>query len=300
MEVLISITILAFLALGMYSIISNGTTTKDRTLSEDRQFLQVQMAIHRMAQDFAQVYSPLYHSYVEEGRPNRERRRQGRPNHRSYKTTTFPRMTYQGLQIPIVSNEDEGEITFLTTSNRRKVQDNKESHYAWISYSLENNPNEDKRADSVIIRRVLSFDPYTQDVVREDSFTEQRLLDNVSSLKFEFWDSRRKRFVERTRDMTSEIHLLRSIKATLVWVNGQGHEETFERIFRPLFPFFDTEKDKKERDKIVQEIKKRQKEERAKREGNRRRGNPPPNSNPRDNGAPAPGGGSEIRGPEDA
>lgn len=241
----------------MYTIIAEGTATKERTLSEDRQFLQVQTAMQRMAQDFAQAYSPLYHSYVASSRPNRERRGQGQSAHRPYRTTTFPRTTYQGLQVPVVVNEENGAISFLTTSNRRKIQNSKESQYAWISYSLENNPDDDKRADAVIIRRVLSTDPYTEDVIREDTFTEQRLLDNVSSLRFEFWDSQRKRFVERTRNMSSEIHLLRAVRANIVWVNEQGQEESFERIFRPFFPFFDTEKDRNEKEKIIEGLRKK-------------------------------------------
>ena len=59
-EILIAITILAFLMVGVYTIVSNSVDTKDRVLSEDKSYVQVMRALDRLQSDVAQLWSPLY------------------------------------------------------------------------------------------------------------------------------------------------------------------------------------------------------------------------------------------------
>ncbi len=256
LEVMVSMTIMTFLMLGMYSMVSGGSATKDRVLREDRYYLQVQTALYRINQDFIQIYSPLYYSYLR--RDNRGSEAQNQ-DPALYVTESFPRLTHNGLGIPLFFVPKKDQLTFFTSSNRRKVQNNKESRYAWVSYSLEENPDETQKGTSILVRRVLSQNPYDENILQNKDFTEQKLLDNISSLHFQFWDSEKKEFLDFKnlgRNRNSYLgHPFRAIKTLLVRTDEQGNRETFERISRPLYPFFDVQKDEKDRERITQEWK---------------------------------------------
>ena len=248
---------MAFIMLSIYTLMSNGSATKDRVVSDDRQYLQIQTALHRIEQDFIQIYSPLYHSFVMD---NRTKGRTAIPTTRrrlQYRTESFPRVSYDGNYVPIVGNEDKAQITFFSSSNRRRIQDGKESRYAWVRYSLENNSDEEKRAPFVLVRGIESINPYGGNILRSDSFTRQQLLKNVAGLEFQFWDPQTKEFVDRKRDVRGEKDLLRAVKVILTWVGEQEEEHIFEKILRPLYPFFDTEKEKNMIEKIEQEKRRR-------------------------------------------
>ena len=276
---------MAFVAISAYTLISDGSAVKDRITADDREFLRVHTALGRIERDLLQIYSPLYYSFREEaqteGRGQNTAPRPRRPRIRPHTTRSFPSATHDGRRIPIVSNMEKGHLTFFTASNRRKVQDNKESRYQWVSYSLENNPDTEKRADSLVMRYSKPLDPYPEDVLQNEGFTAQRVLANVSSLQFLFWDTGRKDFVERSSDVAQDVHLVRAVKVLLTWVAPSGEERIFERVFRPLFPFFDTKKDQEEIKKVH--------EERRKKRGQRSR---PPPQNP--NAPPPPQAGGQM------
>ena len=59
-EVLITIVILSFLMISVFSIIDNSTITKENITIEDRELIQIESALTRFELDFTQLYSPLF------------------------------------------------------------------------------------------------------------------------------------------------------------------------------------------------------------------------------------------------
>lgn len=253
-EVLIAITILAFLMVGVYTIITNSVATKDRVLKEDKSFVQVLRALNRLQSDVAQLWSPLYaHAKYNAN----EARVQAQAARTEFKPSTFkaserfPFETVTGKAAPAVVAEEKSEIIFFTASNRRKMQDSKQSRYAWVKYSLRKNDEvvstetESKAGEYEWIRTFQNADLWNSQFSFDDS-TPQVLLRGVKTLEFLYWDDRSEKFVDRLRD-SSEPELLRILKVKVAWVGDDGIELEYERIMRPLWPHFDTKKDEEEK-----------------------------------------------------
>tara|TARA_Y100000591_G_C21808947_1_gene686710 strand:- start:1177 stop:1680 length:504 start_codon:yes stop_codon:yes gene_type:complete len=162
----------------------------------------------------------------------------------------FPRESSDGLPIPLI--DDDKGFAFLTSSNKRKFENVKQSQYAWVRYSLRNIT---LKSDDEDIEALKGAAPYElirtyipDDIYREDidwsKIKPQILLRFVKSLKFEFWDSKREKYVENLRDLNDpKATNLRSIKVTVKWVNKRNQEKIATRVTRPLWPIFDTKKD---------------------------------------------------------
>lgn len=253
-EVLIAITILAFLMVGIYTIVSNSIETKDRVLKEDKSFVQVMRALDRLQSDLAQAWSPLYAHAKYNATIARE---QAQQEQREFKPSTFkaserfPFESVTGRAAPAVISEEKSELIFFTTANRRKLQDSKQSRYAWVKHSLRKKDKVVSSGDSIIegdfewIRTIQNTDLW-EDQFNFDESPPQVLLRSVKTLEFFFWDQRSEKFIDRLND-SSEKDILKIVKAKVTWIDSDGQEQVFERIIRPLWPKFDTKKDEEEK-----------------------------------------------------
>lgn len=259
-EILIATGILAFLSLGINSIVSSSADTKDEVTKEDRQFLQIYTALNRIEIDFTQIYSPLYFTVKEKSLDQVEAEARAEGSDFDRDTYDNPGLSYQGSEkypaisrkgepIGVIENEDKNTLVFPTMSNRRKIQNSKESRYAWVKYSLgnasESADGEEKRGDD-LIRNFTAIDPYSKEFDWENT-ESQVLLQNVKSIVFEFYDKSKEKWVDRLRDTGLDQETPRAMRVVLKWVNENNKEEEFVRVFRPLWPYFDTAADEKER-----------------------------------------------------
>ena len=255
-EVIVSITLLSYIMVEVLRSTDQATAIKDKIIVGDNEIIQTEMAMERLNLDLTQIYSPLYFSGPK--KPQRGRQRSysyenNDPETRVFKyrpTKMFPRESRDGLPIPLI--DDDKGFAFLTTSNKRKFENVKQSQYAWVRYSLRNitlkSDDEDiealkGEAPYELIRTYIADDVYREDI--DWSKTKpQILLRFVKSLKFEFWDSKREKYVENLRDLNDPKQTnLRSIKVTVTWVNKRKQEKIATRVTRPLWPIFDTKKD---------------------------------------------------------
>jgi prepilin-type N-terminal cleavage/methylation domain-containing protein len=263
-EILIATGILAFLSLGINSIVSSSADTKDEVTREDRQFLQIYTALNRIEIDFTQIYSPLYFTVKEKTLDELEA--QARENGEDFDQSNLdnPGVAYQGSErypgvsrkgepIGAILQEDKGKLIFPTMSNRRKVQNSKESRFAWVRYSLgsvsEQGEGEESRGDD-LIRNFSAIDPYAKDFDWENT-EDQVLLQNVKSITFEFFDKSKEKWVERLQETGLDQDTPRAMRVVLIWMNENNKEEEFVRVFRPLWPYFDTVADEKARQKAL-------------------------------------------------
>jgi hypothetical protein len=252
---LLSTTILAFMMMGINSIISSSAITKDEVIKEDRDYLQVITALNRFEIDFTQIYSPLYHTVKQAGIDelskdgqdfSEDTATQNRLNYKASKR--FPAISRSGEPIPLIENPDKETISFFTTSNRRKIQNSKESRFAWVRYTIGGGATDDNKGKggSSLIRNYKATDPFEPDL-DFDEMTEQVLLRGVKSIEFSFYDKNRKKWVERLSETGVDSETPKAIQIKIVWANEEGNELEFIRSFRPLWPNFNTIIDEQER-----------------------------------------------------
>lgn len=256
-EVIVAITLLSFIMVLVIQTTDSSINTKEKILAEDKDILQAEMAIERMDLDFTQIYSPLYFSAPKAKRLGRGRNYYGQNNSQEEKTfpfkpsKNFPKETKHGYPVPRIDN-DRGTLSFLTSSNRRKFEDIKQSNYAWVKYSLRNSTLKTEReelnaikdlAPYELIRTFIAGDIYNRDF----DWTKHKshlLMRYVKKLKFQFWHSKRKKWVDRLRELPQkDAEVLRAVKITIVWVDKDKVENKVTRISRPLWPYYDTKND---------------------------------------------------------
>lgn len=275
LEILIAITLLAFITIGVVNITDNAAQTKERTTEVNENNLQIETAMSRFEWDFSQIYSPLYFSTVmnlnqnigPDGLPisgqnpdgstqNGTAAAQNNPQLQQYyeqlinrfeRNEHFISVSKDGHPIPRFFAPDKSIFEFFTTSNRRKVENTKQSHFAWVRYSLsdqeqteeeEQNPNIPKSLKS-FVRYFNAEDPYGDqriNVQENPSVKAAVLLRNVEYLEFQFWDYQRRKWENTLRNIQNGESVIRGVKLNISWYDSQGTKRSTSRIFRTLWP----------------------------------------------------------------
>lgn len=258
-EILVALVILSFMMISIYTIVDDNIMTKETIISEDRNFLQAYTAMHRLEEDISQMYNPLYFSSVpiQSDNANGNRSQNSNPYIQNASvfvpSELFPRETVKNQPVPVVLQEDKTSLQFMTASNKRFIQGQRQSRFAWVHYSLEaddrentNNTSNDKPQNQ-LVRRHIPYNVWDRnlDILK---VKPQVLLRGVKEITFQFWSRNDLKFVDNIRLLPSEEReTIRAIRVALVWVDDSNAERDMVRIFRPLWPYFDAIKDETER-----------------------------------------------------
>jgi len=245
-EVLIAIVILTFIAFSTYKMVDSNITMKETVAREDRAVIQGVTTVGRLDSDFSQIYTPLFSSSRQQ--PNRNATSDAYADSIA-PTGNFDGKAKNGQLIPQFKSEDKSSLVIFTQANRRKIMDSKESRFAWVKYSLRNMefaPGEEdaKRAQATmeLVRQVIATDIYGQ-TQNWSEVKSQVLMRNIKSLEFSFWDQRSKKFVSSIQELNENKNLIRAIKMVLIWIDEDNNEQTIQKVFRVLNPYFNTKQD---------------------------------------------------------
>jgi len=286
-EILIAITLLAFITLAVVNVTENAFITKDRTTELNKNNLQIETAMSRFEWDFAQIYSPLYFSTVMTMNQNNANQYgndgsttgivgnttgtaqgaaqqgvQGGMNSplmqqyfeqlvtRFERNEHFSAVSKEGFPVPRFYSPDKSTFEFFTSSNRRKLENMKQSHFAWVRYALapqqelpseegqEANPNIPKSLRS-LVRYYTADDPYSDKRINIDDVDRVKgavLLRNVESLEFQFWDFNRRKWETNIKTVPQGESILRGVRLIISWYDSAGNKRTTSRIFRTHWP----------------------------------------------------------------
>jgi prepilin-type N-terminal cleavage/methylation domain-containing protein len=279
LEILIAITLLAFVTLGIVSVTENAFQTMERTGEINENNMLSETAFNRFEWDFSQIYSPLFFSAPMSINPvagnatnpqsttNQQVAGQaGQQNgqvsaelaayyeqlmNRFQSNEHFSGVSQEGLPIPKFYFADKFTFEFFTTSNRRKVQNIKQSNFAWVRYTLR--PQEDSTDPGKIetpgeaaipknlrslVRYFYADDPYNDKRIdpEDDLVKGAVLLKNVEDMEFQFWDLDRRKWETSLTNIRNGINVQRGVKMKLTWYDNQGVKRTAERIFRNPWP----------------------------------------------------------------
>lgn len=246
-EILVAATILAFLVISVTTISNNSLTTKEKVVEDDKEFLQVETAMSRILRDLSHLYSPLYFSQkwkkpTDKNSTNDDLTESAFERYRENRN--FDGASKEFLPIPIFKAQD-GAYEFFTTSHRRKYENAKESHFTWIRYLVESNEYEgeveERKGLNKITRYSFPTNPYSSRTIDFSLVKGFTLLEHVESFKLEFWDPKSKNFVDSLGQVKDGKNLLRAIRVSITWVDPVGAKIEFEKIIRPIWPYFDAE-----------------------------------------------------------
>lgn len=280
LEILIAVALLSVLSLGVINITEDAANTKDRTQEVNESNLQIETAMSRLEWDFLQIYSPLYFSTVMNMNPNANVNTgtntgdtstggtqttgntqggtppQANPYLQQYyeqliqrfeRNEHFRAVSREGLPIPRFYAPEKDVFEFFTSSNRRKLENQKQSHFGWVRYSLapqdqteeeEKNPEMPKGLKS-LVRYYTSDDPYSDkriNIEDEDRIKPGVLLRNVEKLEFQFWDFQRRKWETSLRNIQDGESIIRGIKVLITWYDNFGTKRSTARIFRTHWP----------------------------------------------------------------
>ncbi len=283
LEILIAITLLAFMTMGVISITQNASETMDRTTEINRNNLQIETALARFEWDFSQLYSPLFFSTplnLSQADPygnmnTNDTNLDGRDDNsgaiinnnntaaapvspelqeyyqrlmqRFEQNEHFISVSKEGLPIPRFYSPEKNIFEFFTSSNRRKLENTKQSHFAWVRYALGDalkaDPDVERNANippslKTLVRYYSADDPYDDKRINpdDDRVKAAVLLENVEGLEFQFWDMDRRKWETNIRTIPNGESLLRGVKIMLTWYDSNGIKRSVERIYRNHWP----------------------------------------------------------------
>jgi prepilin-type N-terminal cleavage/methylation domain-containing protein len=275
LEILIAIVLLAFITFGVVSITENAVNTKDRTTETNINNLQIETAMSRFEWDFSQSYSPLFFTSQMNlaGATSNQGMNDGsipgqntggvvppaiplNPQVQQYyeqliqrfeRNEHFSAVSKDGQPIPRIYSPDKTTFEFFTTSNRRKLENQKQSHFAWVRYGLseqtqteleEQNPAIPKSLKS-LVRYFSADDPYSDKRINIEDVDRVKpavLLRNVESLEFQFWDLQRRKWDSNIRTIPQGQNIVRGVRILITWYDSIGSKRTASRIFRTHWP----------------------------------------------------------------
>lgn len=286
LEILIAISLLAFITIGVVNITDNAAQTKDRTTAINENNLQIETAMQRFEWDFSQIYSPLYFSTVMNFNQNNQMVTAGAQGgdtsgvqgnasggqgggqqgaqggflqsaalsqyyetlvQRFERNEHFMAVSKEGIPIPRFYAPEKNVIEFFTSSNRRKVENQKQSHFAWVRYALANQEQTEEEEQNTnipkslksLVRYFSADDPYGEKRLNVDDAEKVKgavLLRNVESLEFQYWDYQRRRWETSLRSIQGGESLIRGIRVLITWYDSFGNKRTASRIFRTHWP----------------------------------------------------------------
>jgi hypothetical protein len=241
-EILIAIVLLSFIMLGVLAIIDNSQNTKDRTVQLDRDNLQLETALARIEWDVQQIWSPLYFSQRFTG--NLDPQVNPGVEEVAYLYENHPRFrmpSKEGLPIPKFVLREKNDVIFLTTANRRKLENQKQSHFMWVRYFVSDQiikgegAGEERQVKS-LMRQVFPDDPWSKEEFDIENVRSAILLENVEEVEFMVWNRQTRKWETNLNTIIDGESLWRGLQLSLKWKDSKDNERKAIRWIRPLWP----------------------------------------------------------------
>jgi hypothetical protein len=257
---MISIALLSFIMLGVLQTTDNSQSIKERVIADDRRNLAIYTALSRLEWDFSHIFSPLFYSRELDKQDLRDGKRSPDVIEQTFNeiqnkysnNENFYAASVDLHPIPRFFFPEKNTIIFFTSSNRRKFVDIKQSHFAWVKYTLEatadNNDDDESEEEKEkmagsqsLVRYFYPDNPYNDRQIEWENMKGQVLMDGVTKLAFQFWDAENNKFTDNLELLAEGQHLIRGLRADITWIDNDGNDRRTIKVIRPLFPYFKAE-----------------------------------------------------------
>lgn len=237
MEVLIAIAVMSFLMILIYQISSSSFETAESVMTEDAEFMQIETAMSVIEKDISTLYTPLITEVKLQQKEDAETQIV-MPNE------YYTGITKSGKLIPKIVHEDKHTLAFMTFGNKRRLQDQKQSKFAWVRYSLESQTEDSdvKRADYKLTRQYTNQNFLDSEFEPKDAKV-QTLIKNVKSMQFTFWHPKDQKYVDDLDKLPKEQPYPKLIKISMVIIDVTNNELEINRSVRVVWPYFDSSKE---------------------------------------------------------
>jgi hypothetical protein len=160
----------------------------------------------------------------------------------------FRAVSKEGSPIPRFYSPEKNVFEFFTSSNRRKLENQKQSHFAWVRYALAEQierPDEEEDAPNIpkslksFVRYFAADDPYSDKRINIDDVERVKgavLLRNVESLEFQFWDLEKRKWETSLRNIRGGESVIRGVRLLITWYDSFGNKRSAARTFRTHWP----------------------------------------------------------------
>ncbi len=269
LEVLVSLMILSILMVFVLQTVRDSIDSKYRFVRDNNDFLQIHTAMERIIRDFEEFYSPIFYELDEKTAkkikrkitqenikefgqdPNEdEKKKDENEDEEGPSSKRFSQFTYTSKLVPLFLSESKSELVFFTKSNRRRLENSKQSSYAWVRYSLSDSKNksDDDEASSgkTLYRQILNENIYDYEF-NWDQIEKQVLAENIEDISYEFWDKEKEKFTDKVEFLKYPDNLApRLIKVSLKWITSSESFVEEEHFIRVNIPYFNTIEDYEE------------------------------------------------------
>jgi len=159
----------------------------------------------------------------------------------------FSSVSREGIPVPRFYAPEKNIFEFFTTSNRRKVENQKQSHFSWVRYQLANQEQTKEEEENTempkslksLVRYTASDDPYNDKRIDPEDIEHVKgavLLRNVESLEFQYWNFQRRKWESTLRNTPQGENIIRGVKVMITWYDSTANKRTATRIFRTHWP----------------------------------------------------------------
>jgi hypothetical protein len=166
----------------------------------------------------------------------------------------FMNISKEGMPIPRFYAPEKNIFEFFTSSNRRKLENTKQSHFGWVRYTMgepidrtaDADPelervNEIPKGLKTFVRYYTSDDPYNPKRINPDASGDQQikgavLLENVEKLEFQFWNLQTRKWETSLKAIANGESVLHGVRVLLTWYDSQGIKRSTDRIYRTHWP----------------------------------------------------------------
>jgi prepilin-type N-terminal cleavage/methylation domain-containing protein len=250
LEVMIAITIMAFITVGIYQVTAQTYKLRDSLGADADFYTELRIALLVLEKDISSLYTPLGYQDEMEFNPTTQK-----PLYKSVpldplnsdiqELLTTSKFWSQAISTTGIRPSrfigTQGQISFITTSHVRIYRDSLESDFAKVTYELIPDPDSENNSLSLLVKTedTAAFAP---DRFKNPKMTQTTLLRGVKTCTFTFnqregdkwkpiksWDSQKEEFGFFPPDMIE-------IQLEIIGPKQQSFEGKIK--IRPELPFY--------------------------------------------------------------
>lgn len=196
LEILIAMSILAFISLGIYQATTQTFKLRDVLSVEGDFYNEIRMAMGVMQRDVEQIYSPTLLMPKPGASPSAEL--PPPPNAQELDAMMSPEMNqvtdFWGAALdktgirPSRFIGTDNKLSFVTVSHFRMYKESPESYFAKVTYSTQADTENKNAPGSSILVKTENTNAFSLEDNRDDKFLRRfSLLHGVKSIHFRYW-----------------------------------------------------------------------------------------------------------------
>lgn len=239
-EILIAVTLLAFICLGIYRMTAQGFDIREKVELEGDFYNSVRTGFDQFERDILMIYSPPQPKQADggvENKPEENPESDIRKEEEDRATIFWGLLQKNGVRVSRFQGAQD-RISFIASSHIR-IYENNESDLIKVMYTLKADSPEDGIPNTSLLLKTVLTNIYAKEETPENAITYPVLF-GIREFQFSYYDRMKDTWLKEWDSASSEIpnafpDVIR-IKATIVGKNERINTTIIKRYFRPLLP----------------------------------------------------------------